>query len=1352
MALKFNPYNVDTLDEGIRKMTSEQKASGIINYIIENTERSLPDDAELTSLLSQNSLQSTFLIADEEERAARRQLSQDAWNQMLTVVSSRVAMDEAIKGQDLPTQAKRYDELLQTLDLSQSPEDLLALSDQDLVAKFPDIYALYRIAQDADQLLDPNKPDTLNDYLSEESREILRKLSDNLPAFTALMGRHGAICDPYYEKVNVVGLANESNALTNANNAADRMERSVRRRIAASEAVPDQDIFKFVFFKQLAGFAAGIARLFGWRLSNELRDEAKKNEFDLTTLKIVDLSQKEYSLNAMSDNHCENALKQGKPLIFRDNTGKNVLAFRVDGGKFVPTKAETLVEQAVYDATHTRVDELVELATGKVADPVWMLTGSSQYRDLKNALAKHAKASKLVSNPPTDKELKALKESVEYLHEASITYLKYKDPTITADMTFEQYMAEKGSALNLSEREQARLKSAFLGRDLAVETPRTIALGWSLGIKNRKVMEVDNVFYQGLLRKYQALENELEKAMTDETTGPEFLAQIDQLISDNNMFLPENPYPDNPTATLLWESRQMLNLIERTEIAMGLRAKDRAIDPEEKARIEVRKAFGEQDIADLSASELNTRLEESFKAAVKAQEEKAQAEKENEKEASEPKLALKEGGLKLNYSPKEFISSKTLTQGDAALSNSSAEVKSFKNRKQGILKSGENAVLDHRIKGLEIIEYLEENNPSRPPLTGYTATRNGQPVEGEPKKTDKIMLPGVHERRSQNTMNGCWSVTLSSQFEYRGVSLPQEVIRAYRPNPDELDALIISDEKIQEFYENRKQTVGDYSGLAARMLPNSAFLQTVINWNNVFPGQGPERAISLFKDVVFNALTKENSPLSLCAGGHYLTIVGMEDDKVFVKNPMHIFGGNPETIETWTIDQLMRKAKNQLELNWFSDVTPSLGGSIEPGLDWCKEGTFYGNGRSYSALTDEFENPLKNEKMLGSGVDITYSNSYMNKVHIQTPTYLKYKRLPNSHYNADILKSMETKLLDFYKSGPDGQKLPIPGAIGSVLEEMQNLQLGVHKQDTERGMLELATKYVDALKAVKEAQTNAPSEQMQKLQNTLTEHLKNVHRAILDTREIEYKNLIGSPEGLFHKPKEGTPPDKMDKLEKAYMRMEQGFAGMLYFHEAKALPLEEGAWIRALDPKVVKKGVSNIKGSAGFQSLMNEIVDHSASAKIYLGQNSEYQKLKAEVKKQEKELAKAKPQNTKEDAQNKIDAYRDSNTLQQAKEKLEKMEETRNFILKQAGLDPNEVTMKRELDFQTNILLAKTVRLTIRGGNTASFYRRYYEHKVKVSEKSNPEMQKVNVVDKQYVKTEAEVTNQKPQAPGPAKK
>ena len=148
------------------------------------------------------------------------------------------------------------------------------------------------------------------------------------------------------------------------------------------------------------------------------------------------------------------------------------------------------------------------------------------------------------------------------------------------------------------------------------------------------------------------------------------------------------------------------------------------------------------------------------------------------------------------------------------------------------------------------------------------------------------------------------------------------------------------------------------------MLPNSAFLQTVINWNNVLPGQSPERAISLFKDVVFNALTKENSPLSICAGGHYLTIVGMEDDKVFVKNPMHIFGGNPETIETWTIDQLMKKAKDQLELNWFSDVTPSLGGSIEPGPDWCKEGTYYGNGRSYSALADEFDTPLQKQKML----------------------------------------------------------------------------------------------------------------------------------------------------------------------------------------------------------------------------------------------------------------------------------------------------------------------------------------------------------------------------------------------------
>ena len=67
-------------------------------------------------------------------------------------------------------------------------------------------------------------------------------------------------------------------------------------------------------------------------------------------------------------------------------------------------------------------------------------------------------------------------------------------------------------------------------------------------------------------------------------------------------------------------------------------------------------------------------------------------------------------------------------------------------------------------------------------------------------------------------------------------------------------------------------------------------------------------------------------------------------------------------------------------------------------------------------------------------------------------------------------------------------------------------------------------------------------------------------------------------------------------------------------------------------------------------------------------------------------------------------------------------------------------------------MFAQTLRLAIRGGNTANFYRRYYEHKVKVSEKSNPEMQKMKVVEKQNVKTEAEVTNQKSQASGPAKK
>ena len=48
---------------------------------------------------------------------------------------------------------------------------------------------------------------------------------------------------------------------------------------------------------------------------------------------------------------------------------------------------------------------------------------------------------------------------------------------------------------------------------------------------------------------------------------------------------------------------------------------------------------------------------------------------------------------------------------------------------------------------------------------------------------------GVYQKSNQTSANGCWSVSMSLLLQSRGVDLPQEIIRSFRPNQsaDKLD-------------------------------------------------------------------------------------------------------------------------------------------------------------------------------------------------------------------------------------------------------------------------------------------------------------------------------------------------------------------------------------------------------------------------------------------------------------------------------------------------------------------------------------------------------------------------------------
>ena len=291
----------------------------------------------------------------------------------------------------------------------------------------------------------------------------------------------------------------------------------------------------------------------------QLVRQLEQSGFEHSTAKFYDLQQNEYRPGSSSGKSCADALRQGKHLICRNAQGK-VIALRPDADKFVETNLQVVLSNAVRDVLTTRANELMALATGSKADPFWLMTGSSQYRDLKNALTSYTQTRQTISDPPKDEELDALAGSLEYLSGAAEHYLQHKDPSITANMTFERYMQERGNAAGMNEREKIRLQAAFAARDLARDIHSTVSFSRELGYKNTQALSADHVFYQGLLRKHAQLEARLDDYLSD----PDTAERISQVMSDLDFY--QNKSSSRPAdldeiGTLLWEMQQVTELI-----------------------------------------------------------------------------------------------------------------------------------------------------------------------------------------------------------------------------------------------------------------------------------------------------------------------------------------------------------------------------------------------------------------------------------------------------------------------------------------------------------------------------------------------------------------------------------------------------------------------------------------------------------------------------------------------------------------------------------------------------------------------------------------------------------------------
>lgn len=1209
---------------------------------------------------------------------------------------------EAVEKDDITALVQLFEEHLQSLD-SFDPAQMENMSDEELVEKFPQVYALYAMAQDADALLDPDKNNGIIYHLSTEAKDKLRKLADDFSLLAVLMARMEMICHPYYAKVDLAKLMKEENLVTKAGNALNNAQKE------SGEAL---------FFMLLHNYAN---QDFDLQLSRQLRDSG----LDIPTLKIMDLNKREYKLNSTEESNCRKALQLGMPLICVDGKG-NAMVYRMEGNRIVSSDSNTTLDQSIRSCMTTRFKALEELATGSVADPFWMVSGSAQYRDLKNAIAEHKKALEAVGLPIKEAHLDKLDFSLGYLAMSSRNYLQHKDPSITDEMTFEEYMSGAGRNQNLSQREQARLQAAFQARDLARDTRGVIAVELDIQNKYRQANPVDQTFYQALLRKNE----ELEWAMNRKMRGPDGAAveeKVNQLLMDNNFQRSNvNPDPNDEIVTLLWEMRKMSEIIGETEALLGLNHFDRVVDPQEAARVKNSRAFAQKDVSQLPVDVLERMVAAQIENAIKAQPElQMQLQpKENSTYRAGQFFVNQERPWELNYDAKgsEFVNDSTLFESEIVRSNSSKEVQNYI-KGHPKMRSAVKNHLEHRVKCLEIIEDMEENTTYRPPVTSYTVYVDGEKVDKKPEIGDVIMLEGVHERRSQSTWNGCWSVSLVSQLEYRGVKVPQEVVRNYRPGEEEGDVDAI------EYYKDRKQAVSSFSGLMARMMPNAIMTQTVLA-----PINGLDRNKELLRHIIFDALTKHNSPVSLSAGGHYITVVGLGKDCVYVKNPMHFFGSDPEKVEMWTFDDLFKKGRGSIELNWFRDVKPTLGGSMEGDPEWNNDGIYYGKGLAHSNARDEINNPIQPHERVVQSKTVTRVNSekfedLAYQACLFKPSKLRYKRIPGSQYNADAMEEMMDKLLEYYTD----KDLLIPGEVKAVLQDASELCSGNYKGNPDEAMLNLAGKYLDAMDKMKQQypgladpEKEQPKENVKNLYNTLTEQLSQIRKAVMDMQMADYKLKIGIKDaemtyGIEEKRNERFLNATQYKERRAlYFAFREGLAGALYYHAADSFKLEDRQWIQYMKPDTAKNEIRKIEQGEALGAMLTDMYDLAKKVAYYTG--SAYYQYKAFLLNGLGQEA-YDQYGQRVTTFNKYDSLKNA-TKEELAERLDALENEKEQVFKDGNLNPEHYEKMlpkfstQRMQNRIRLEHFEKVRLDVRSGNTEGVYNRYLQYVNKVVEKN----------------------------------
>lgn len=209
----------------------------------------------------------------------------------------------------------------------------------------------------------------------------------------------------------------------------------------------------------------------------------------------------------------------------------------------------------------------------------------------------------------------------------------------------------------------------------------------------------------------------------------------------------------------------------------------------------------------------------------------------------------------------------------------------------------------------------------------------GQRPDGD----ERIELTNVRQKAKQSSGAGCWSVFLANLAQSRGVDLSQEEIRSYRPEQGQQDAENTGEATDEVYNLDTMNNALERGDSILAYLPGQMLSELEIpkyseeqSRNGISRAEFEQNAAAQLKATIRHALKEDKSPAGLLAGGHYLTITGIDGDTVSYKDsagtdpdPDHTYTGSIAAIVS---DILGNPAVFGIQLTWMKEVRLSKDG------------------------------------------------------------------------------------------------------------------------------------------------------------------------------------------------------------------------------------------------------------------------------------------------------------------------------------------------------------------------------------------------------------------------------------------